>query len=120
MPDGPPAAPRLDKRCGLETGQLGRQLVCAFCSNVDGVGWNSSATLPQCLHRNHCTAEQRKVLPPTVTEELEPLTILLPSGLPCFALDDFPNFPLVQNHTHGALVCTSQTSVGISSRLPLS
>ena len=41
------------------------QIVCAFCSMFDGVGWNSSATLPQCLHRSHCavTAEQQKVLP---------------------------------------------------------
>ena len=49
------------------------QIVCAFGSMFDGVGWNSSATLPQCLHRTHCavTTEQQKVLPPT--EELEPL-----------------------------------------------
>ena len=52
------------------------QVVCAFCSMFDGVGWNSSATLPQCLHRSHycaVTAEQQKVLPLTITEELEPL-----------------------------------------------
>ena len=51
------------------------QIVCAFGSMFNGVGWSSSATLRQSLHRSHCavTAEQQKVLPSTITEELEPL-----------------------------------------------